>query len=106
MKRQVFPVIGTIIINCSSSVVVRTIFCRGFWGARFRHFIQFNYDVAFRPRVHANVVSVYPSMCIPVILYFLQLLRVWSLYGFLGRCRTANFPLDESKAIVSKGDRL
>ena len=29
MKRQVFPVIGTIIIKCSSSVVV-TIFCRGF----------------------------------------------------------------------------
>ena len=30
MKRQVFPVIGTIIIKCSSSVVVRTIFCPGF----------------------------------------------------------------------------
>ena len=30
MKRQVFPVIGTNIIKRSSSVAVRTIFCRGF----------------------------------------------------------------------------
>ena len=30
MKRQVFPIIGTIITKRSSSVVVRTIFCHAF----------------------------------------------------------------------------
>ena len=30
MKRQVFPIIGTIITKRSSSEVVRTVFCRSF----------------------------------------------------------------------------
>lgn len=107
MKRQFFLIIGTIIKKRNSSVVVRTIFCRGFRvRASDTLYNLINYDVTFRPCVHANVVSVYPSMCIPVILYFLQPLRVWSFYGFLGGRRTANFPLDESKPIVSRGDRL
>ena len=57
MKRQVFPIIGTIITKHSSAAFVRTILCRS-CRVRFCHFIQLNCDVALMPCFHAYVVSV------------------------------------------------
>ena len=61
MKRQVSPIIRTIITKRSSAAFVRTIFCRSCYWAVDYLFIQFNCDVALRPRFHAYVVSVYSA---------------------------------------------
>ena len=60
MKRQVSPLIGTIITKRNSAAVVRTIFCRSCRG-RLTTSIQFNCDVPLRPRFRAYVVSVYSA---------------------------------------------
>jgi len=70
MKRQVFLIIGTIIIKRNSSVVVRIIFCRGFRVRASATLYNLITMWPSGPRVHANVVSVYSSMCIPVIFNF------------------------------------
>ena len=59
MKRQVSPIIGTIITKRSSAAFVRTIFCRSCGGRLTTS--SYNCDVALRPRFHAYVVSVYSA---------------------------------------------
>ena len=61
MKRQVSPIIGTIITKRSSTAFVRTIFCRSCRGALDYLFTPFNCNVALRPRFHAYVVSVHSA---------------------------------------------
>ena len=56
IRRQVFPIIRTIITERSGSVFVRAIFCPD---CRLR-LCHLNCDVALKRRFHAYVVSVYP----------------------------------------------
>ena len=55
MKRQVFPIIGTLITKRSSGAFVRIISCRS-CRVRLCHIIQFNCDMALRPCFLAYVV--------------------------------------------------